>query len=107
MSKTLCSRDCIGPFAILLEFLSLADGVEIFFHATGEDELHIGLRFVIDQEVQFAAVKPRFGKFVLHGDAVDGKSATVGEDSFYAVGIKIKSAMMEMHCQSSLYSAGL
>ena len=46
---------------MLLEFLSLADDVEIFFHAAGEDELYIGLRFVIDQEVQFAAVEPCFG----------------------------------------------
>ena len=84
MSKTLCSFGCIGSFAMLLEFLSLADGVEVFFHATGEDELHIGLRFVIDQEVQLTAVEPCFGKLIFYGDAIDGKSAAVGEDSFYA-----------------------
>ena len=77
MSKTLCSRNCIGSFAILLEFLSFADGVKVFFHMTGEDELHIGLRFVIDQEVQFTAVEPCFGKLVLHSDTVDGEVAAV------------------------------
>ena len=41
-----------------------ADGVEVFHHATGEDELHIGLRFVIDQEVQRATVEPSFSKLV-------------------------------------------
>ena len=91
------------PFCFVsLELLTLADGGEVFFHATCEDELHIGLWFVIDQEIQFTAVEPCLGKFVFYGDAVDGEAATIGEDSFYAVGIKIKSAMMEIHVQSSL-----
>ena len=63
---------------MLLELLSLADGVKIFVHTTGEDELHIGLWFVIDQEIQFTAVKPCFGKLVFYGDAVDGEAAAVG-----------------------------
>ena len=82
---------------MLLEFLSLADGVEVFFHAAGEDEFYIGLRFVIDQEVQLAAVEPCFGKLVFHGDAVDGEAATIGEDGLYSVGIEVKVALVKEH----------
>ena len=46
------------------------DGVEIFFYAIGEDELHIGLRFVIGQKVQFVAVELYLGKLVLCVDTV-------------------------------------
>ena len=60
---------------MLLEFLSFPDGVKVFFHAPGEDEFNIGLRFVIDQKVQFAAIKPCLGKFVLHCNAIDRKTA--------------------------------
>ena len=97
MSKTLCSFGCIGSFAILLEFLPLADGVKVFFNVTGEDELHIGLRFVIDQEVQLAAVEPCFGKLVFYSDAVDGEVAAVGENGFYTVGIKVKATLVKEH----------
>jgi len=56
-----------------------ADGVEVFHHATGEDELHIGLRFVIDQEVQLATVEPSFSKLVFYSDAVNGKLIQLSE----------------------------
>ena len=82
---------------MLLELLSLADCVEVFLHATGEDELHIGLRFVIDQEVQFAAVEPCFGKLVFHGNAIDRKATSVREDGLYAVGIEVKAALEKEH----------
>ena len=80
-----------------LELLSLADGVEVFFHAASEDELHIGLRFVIDQKVQFAAVEPCFGKLVLYGDAVDREAAAIGENGLYTVGIKVKATLVKDH----------
>ena len=97
MSKTLCSFGCIGSFAMLLELLSLADGVEVFFHATGEDELYIGLRLVIDQEVQLAAVDPCCGELVFYGDAVYREATSVGEDGFYTVGIEIKAVLVKGH----------
>ena len=80
---------------MLLEFLPLADGVEVFFHTTGEDELRIGLRFVIDQEVQFTAVEPCFGKLVLYGDAVDRETAAIGENGLYTVGLEVKIALVK------------
>ena len=81
----------------MLELLSLADGVEVFFHVAGDDKLYIGLWFVIDQEVQFAAVEPCFGKFVFHGDTVDREAVAIGEDSLYAVGIEVKAAFVNEH----------
>lgn len=57
--------------------LTLEDGGEVFFHAAGKDELYIGLRFVIDQEVQLAAVEPCFGKRVLYGYTVDGEKTPI------------------------------
>ena len=87
---------------ICLDTLSFTYGVEVFLRATGEDELHIGLRFVIDQKVQFAAIKPCFGKLVLHCDAVDGEAATVGEHVLYTVGIEINATSTKIQGQSSV-----
>ena len=70
-------REYYRLFAVLLELLSLADGVKVFFHTTGEDELHIRLRFVIDQEIQFAAVEPCFSKLIFHGNAVNGEVTAI------------------------------
>ena len=85
-----------------LELLPLADGAEAFLHTTSEDELHIGLRFVINQEVQLAAVEPCLGQFVFHGDAVIGEEAAVRENGFYTVGINVKATITEIRRQSSL-----
>ena len=82
---------------MLLEFLSLADGVKVFFHTAGEDELHIGLRFVVNQKVQLASVEPCFGKLVLHGDAVDGEATAVGEDNLYTIGIEVEATLVKEH----------
>ena len=68
---------------------------------TGEDEIRIGLRFVIDQEIRFAAVEPCFGKLIFYGNTVDGEAAAVGEDGLYTVGIEIKATITEIHNQSS------
>ena len=50
----------------VLELLPIANDIEVFFHIAGEDEFRIGLRFVIDQEVQLATVEPCYRKLVSH-----------------------------------------
>ena len=80
-----------------LELLSFSYCVEVFLHATGEDELYIGLRFVIDQEVQFAAVEPRLGKLIFHGDTVNSEMTTIGKNSLYSVSIEIKVTFIKEH----------
>lgn len=59
-----------------LELLSLADGVEVFLHSADEDKLRIRFLFVIDQEVQFAVIKPCFGNLVFHCDTFIANSAS-------------------------------
>ena len=80
-----------------LELLSLTDCVEVFSHATGEDEFRVGLWFIIDQEVQFVVVEPCFSKLVFNGDTVHGKAAAVVEAGFYTVGIEGKVLLGKEH----------
>lgn len=56
MNKRTTVSQCDTVVFLILENFSLADGIKVFFYTTGEDKLHIELWFVIDQEVQFAAV---------------------------------------------------
>lgn len=60
-----------------LEFLSLADGVELFLHSADEDELHIRFLFVIDQEVRFTVIKPCFGNLFFYCYSFTAKSASI------------------------------
>lgn len=94
-----------------LELLSLSNCIEILLHPSIQNQLHIGLWFVIDQKVQFAAVEPCFGELIFHGNTVDRELAAVGEDGLHAVSIEIKAAISEIHIsvppyRLRAYSAG-
>ena len=63
----------------------------VYFNFTGQNEIHIGMGFIIDKPIQFSPLVYTVGNLILHGGAVDGNYGTIIIFCLHTAGVHVES----------------